>query len=288
METSGTAPPAEAASSGSRRPCHTRASKGHTRPPIRTADYRPRREKFGVLARGTTAPWAEKLGAGRDPSTRYRVGRRARSPSPWPALGSSEDRNGCWGRSCPATGGSSKVARMTAAPGFPGRGLCSRPGCDGRAAFSWLDFVLSRSWFAPRIGDFRRSGKAGAGLRPRLMEPGSCSPLGCFSIRNPFWPPTSENVPESRLPSGRVLLSHSTFKAELCPAALHELQLNLHLQNKEKRRPKGVVCSGRPALYPPAPQILAPGAPTSEIQRLPLAATVSPGPAKRELSPVVN
>lgn len=217
------------------------------------------------------------------------MGRRARSPSPWPALGSSEDRNGCWGRSCPATRGSSKVALMSAAPGFPGRGLCSRPSCDGRATFSWLHFVLSKSWFAPRIGDFRRSGKAGAGLRPSLTEPGSCSPLGCFSIRNPFWPPTSENVPESRLPGGRVLLSHSTFKAELCLAALHELQLNLHLQNKkEKRRPEGVVCSGRPALYPPAPQILAPGAPTSEIQRLPLPATVSPGPAKGELSPVVN
>lgn len=56
LERSGTAPPAEAASFGSRRPGHIRPSQGHTRGPIRIADYRPQREKSGMLARGTTAP----------------------------------------------------------------------------------------------------------------------------------------------------------------------------------------------------------------------------------------
>lgn len=231
METSETAPPAEAASFGSRRPGHTapRPAQPTTAP---HEGISPAWGAPSLLTRGTTAPWAEKLGAGQDQSRPYRVGRVARSPSPGPLWGAARTATGAGGAPAPPPGGLTPPAprlppaRMrAAAPGFTGRGLCSRPGCDGRAAFSWLDFVLSRCWFAP-------SGEA-AGRRSAQSH--GAWPLGCFSIRNPFWPPTSENVPESRPPGSRVLVSHSTFKAELCLAALHQLQLNLHLVQKKRK-----------------------------------------------------
>ena len=192
-----------------------------------------------------------------------------------------------------------RPAWMCEAPGFPERQLSSCPGADGRAAFFWLDLVLSRS----RFTEERRFPRGRKGCKPAfgpVSDPGRRSPLGCLSIRYPFWPPTSENVPGSRFPSGRDLVSHSIFKAELFLTALQEQQLNLYLQIRQKSVAQNVsfvwgiralpserfgtkpsVPAGSLRPSPPGPQHLKP-------RGCPAAAKVSPGLANGELNWVVN
>lgn len=90
----------------------------------------PPKGKVRHACEGNHGPLGEEAGCWPRPVWAIPGGAGSAEPLPWPALGSSKDRNGCWGRSCPVTRGPSKVARMRAPPGFPGRGLCPRPACD--------------------------------------------------------------------------------------------------------------------------------------------------------------
>lgn len=181
LETSETAPPAEAASSGSRRPGHT--APRPAQPP--TAPHEGESPAWGapsLLTRGTKAPWAEKLGAGRGQSRPYPVGRGARSPSPGPLWGAARTVTGAGGAPGPPPGGPARWRGPTAPasrkPGRARRRLGSRGGGSARArAVTGVPLSLGSISCFPGVGlplgkeISARAEKLLAGVRPSLTEP---------------------------------------------------------------------------------------------------------------------